>query len=200
VKDWINQAYADACLMTEAIVQSSTMSLTSGVSSYTLDASIMRIKEMVITPVGATVSSPLRQSTLDEILRRRQSSSTTQIVGGYVSHYALLGVNDLEVWPTPLSADTITIYYVAAPTPLAADSDAPVLPEPFASKVLEFGALVEAADFKGDPSGPQWSQEYQISLQKLRSHLTRKQGSQPGQFQIFGARDYPPHDRSTDIR
>lgn len=174
------------------------MTMTSNVSSYTLDSSIMRIKEMVITPVGATVSGPIRQTTLDDILNRRRANGS--VVGGYVTHYALLGGTSFEVYPTPQAADVITIYYVSAPTPLSGNSDTPTLPEPFASKVLEFGALAEAADFKGDPAGPQWAQEYQVWLQKLRSHLTRKGGSQPGQFNVFGAGVFPPHDPSTDLR
>lgn len=200
VKDWINQVYADACLTTEVNVTSSTMTVTTGSYSYTLPSQVMRIKEMVITPVGSSVSAPLRQTTLDEILRRRRASGGTQSYGGYVTHYALLGVNDFEVWPTPQNADTITIYYVAAPTALSGDADTPILPEPFASKVLEFGALAEAADFKGDPAGPQWASEYQQWLQKLRTHLTRKMGGQPGHFNVWDERVFPPHDPSADVR
>lgn len=200
VKDWLNQIYADACLTTEVSVTSATMNLTAGSASYTFPDAIMRIKEMVITPSGATVSKPLKQSTLDEILSRRQASGGIQNFGGYVTHYALLGVNDFEVWPTPQAADVLTIYYVAAPTALDADEDVPsLLPEPFASKVLEFGALAEAADFKGDPAGAQWAGEYQQWLQKLRAHLTRKQGSQPGQFRVWNSTVFPPHDPSTDV-
>lgn len=173
--------------------------MVAGQATYTLGASIMRIKEMVITPIGATVSKPLRQSTLDEILSRRQAAGGVQNFGGYVTHYALLGLSDLEVWPTPQAVDVIKAYYVAAPTALSADGDVPVLPEPFASKVLEFGALAEAADFKGDPAGPQWEGEYQEWLQKLRTHLTRKQGNQPGQFRIWNSSVFPPHDPSTDL-
>ena len=200
MKDWVNQVYADACLATELNVTSSTMTLTAGSYSYTLPSAVMRIKEMVLTPVGSTVSGPIRQTTLDDILNRRRASSAATGTGGYVTHYALLGISDFEVWPTPGSADTITIYYVAAPTALSANADVPILPEPFASKVLEFGALAEAADFKGDPAGPQWAAEYQQWLMKLRSHLTRKMGSQPGQFRIWNDGVFPPHDPSTDIR
>ena len=199
VKDWINQAYADVCLTTELNITSSTMTVTAGSYSYTLPSAVLRIKEMVITPVGSTVSAPLRQTTLDDILRRRRAAGGMQNFGGYVTHYALLGINDFEIWPTPQAADSITIYYVAAPTALSADSDTTILPEPFASKILEFGALAEAADFKGDPAGPQWAAEYQQWMQRLRAHLTRKMGGQPGQFRIWDDKVFPPHDPSTDL-
>lgn len=198
VKDWLNQIYADVCVTAELSITPSTMALTANVSSYTLPAAVMRIKEMFVTPTGTTQSGPLRQTTLDEILNRRRAAGGVQ--GSRCTMYALLGVNDFEVWPTPQNADVITIYYVAAPTVLSGDTDTPsLLPEPYASKILEFGALAEAADFKGDPAGPQWAGEYQQWMQKLRAHLTRKQGGQPQQFRIFNGSVYPPHDPSTDI-
>lgn len=196
-KDWINQIYADACLTVEATITSTTINMVAGTSTYTLASSIMRIKEMTTTPSGATISGPLKQTTLDEILNRRRAAGGVQ--GSRVTHYALLGLTDLEVWPTPQNADVITCWYVSAPTPLSGDTDTTVLPEPFASKVLEFGALAEAADFKGDPAGPQWAGEYQQWLQKLKTHITRKQGSQPGQFRVWNDSIYPPHDPSTDL-
>ena len=176
------------------------MTLTAGSYSYTLPSQIIRIKEMVVTPVGATVSAPLLQTTLDEILRRRRALGGTQTAGGYTTHYALVGFSDFEIWPTPQSADVITIYYVAAPTALSGNTDVPILPEPFASKVLEYGAAAEAADFKGDPAENEYRQLYQMWTGKLQAHLNRRKGNQPQQFRIFNQDVFPPHDPSTDLR
>ena len=200
VKDWLNQVYAHVCVEEEVNITSATMTLTSGTASYTLPSAVLRIKEMVTTPVGSVQNRPLIQTDLDYILTRRQSSGGTAAALGWVTHYALLGLNDLEVWPTPQSADTITIYYVALPTALSADGDVPILQEPYASKVLEFGALAEAADFKSDPAVTEYRQMFETWRQRYRSHLTRRQGMQPGQFRVLSDSQFPVHDPSSDVR
>ena len=201
VKDWINQVYADVCITTEANVTSSTMTLTAGTASYTLPTGISRIKEMYATPVGGVQTVPLIQTDLDEILRYRQSSGgVANAVGATIYRFALLGLTDIELYPTPQSADVLTVYYVALPTALSADSDIPILPEPYASKVLEYGALAEAADFKSDPLEQEYRQLYQVWMQKLRAHITRKIGMQPGQFRVIPDTPFVPHDPSVDLR
>lgn len=201
VKDWINQVYADVCVTTEANVTSATMTLTASTNSYTLPSNVSRIKEMYVTPVGGVQSLPLVQVDLDFILRRRQSTAGVAFTNGSVMWYALVGLNDFEVYPTPANADVITIYYVALPTALANNTDVPILPEPYASKLLEYGALAEAADFKSDPQEQEYRALYERWLQKFRAHLTRKQGMQPGQFRVIpDVSTWPPHDPSTDIR
>lgn len=202
VHDWINQVYAQVCVETEANVKSTTATLTAGTASYTLStlaSGVIRLKEMYVTPVGGSQSSPLQLTTLDYILRRRQGSGGTAAATGYVTHYALSGLDNLELYPTPQSADTLSIWYVALPTALSANSDVPILPEPYASKLLEYGTLAEAADWKGDPSESEYRQLFQQWKMQFRSHLTRRMGGQPGQFRVFPGNAYPPHDPSTDI-
>jgi hypothetical protein len=77
------------------------MTLTAGTSSYTLPSAVLRIKEMYVTPVGGVQQPPLIQTTLDEILRKRQAGGGTAIATGSVTHYALLGLTEFEVYPTP---------------------------------------------------------------------------------------------------
>lgn len=199
VHDWINQVYADVCVETEANITSATMTLTAGTYSYTLPSAVSRIKEMYMTPVGGSQLWPLRQTTLDYILRRRVAGGGASTATGTATHYTLLGLNEFEVYPTPSAADVVTIYYVALPTALSADSDVPILQEPWASKILEYGALAEAADWKGDPSEQEYRQLYEVWKQKFRGHLTRRAGGQPGQFRIFPGSSFPPHDPSTDL-
>lgn len=198
VSDWVNQVYADVCVMTEANVVTGTMALTANVASYTLPSAVLRLKEMYVTPVGTIQSAPLTLTSLDDILTKRRSSGGA-VLGGYITHYALLGINDFEVYPTPSAADVLTLWYVALPTALSADSDVPILQEPFASKLLEYGACAEAADWRGDPQEAEYRQLYDLWLQKFRAHLTRKMGGQAGQFQLYPQRQFPPHDPSTDL-
>lgn len=205
MKDWINQVYAQVAVETEAVVTSGTFNLVAGTASYDLSAiltnGILRIKEMYATPVGGVQSVPLIQTDLDDILRRRQASGgVANAVGSTVYRFALLGQNKLELYPTPASADVITVYYVALPTALSANGDIPVFQEPYASKLLEYGALAEAADFKSDPQESEYRQLFGVWTQKFRAHLTRRQGMQPGQFRVIPDSPYPPHDPSVDLR
>ena len=201
VKDAINLVYADAVVQTEANVTSATMALTSGTASYTLPNGISRIKEMYCTPVGGQQSVPLIQTDLDDILRRRQAAGGVALaVPTQIYRYALLGLSDIELYPTPASADVLTVYYVALPTALSADADTPILPEPYATYILEYGAAAEMADFKSDPQEGEYRQLYEVWKQKLRGHISRKVGMQPGQFRVIPDTPYPPHDPSVDLR
>lgn len=190
VKDWINQAYTQVCVETEANVTSATMTLTSGSASYTFPAGVARVKQMIVKPAGSTqFNPPLIRTTLDEILSRRQFGGDTATSGTVISqstHYTLLGINDFEVWPTPSAADVITIYYAAFPTPLSANGDVPVLEEPYGSKILEYGALAQAGDFKGDPATADWQASYDTWVAKYLDHLKQKGGDLPGQFHQWG--------------
>ena len=191
VKDWINRAYAQVCVETEANVSADTMTLTTGVASYSLPAGIARIKQMVVKPAGSTqFNPPLVRTTLDEILNRRQfggDTTTTANMGiAQSTHYAVIGLNQFELWPTPSAADVITLWMVALPTALVADGNVPILQEPYSSTLLEYGALVHAGDFKGDPSTADWQNSYNEWLGKYIDHLNQRQGDLPGQFHQWG--------------
>jgi len=187
VKDWINQAYTRVCLETEATIGTALMNFTPNVYSYYLPAQAARVRQMQVQPVGSSeFNAPLIRTSLDELLQRRQAGGDVQASPRVATHYALLGINDFEVWPTPVSADTIFTYYVAFPAPLSANTDVPILEEPYASKLLEFGALADAGDFNGDPSTVGWQSDYADWMSRYLQHLDRKQGVIPGQFHQWG--------------
>jgi hypothetical protein len=79
------------------------------------------------------------------------------------------------------------MYYSYLPTALAVDTDTSVLPEPFGSKLLEYGALAEAADYVGDPDHDRYRTLYESWLAKLRIHLNRRRGRGTGHFRVIGA-------------
>lgn len=202
VKDWLNQVYAQACIELEANIDKTTATLTAGTSSYDLSvlaSGVVRIKQMYVTPVGGTQSRPLRVTSLEQILAWQQASGGATVSNGTVIWYSLSGLNRIDFYPTPGSADTLTIYYVKQPTALSANTDTTILPEPYASKVLEYGTLAEAADFKGDPSETEYRQLHAVWMQKLKAHITRRASGQPGQFNTLPSRLILPHDPSADV-
>ena len=186
VRDWINQTYSRVCVETEAIVATAQMNCAVGAYSYTFPTAVARTKQMQIRPFGANVlNPPLIRTTLDELLNRRQNGGDAPLAG-QSTHYALLGINDFELWPTPGAADVILLYFVQFPTALSADTDRPIIEEPYASKLLEYGALADAGDFNGDPSTEGWAADYQDWTTRYMQHLDRKQGVIPGQFHQWG--------------
>ncbi len=199
-KDCINQAYSEVCIETEAIQTSNTITLTPGTASYTLSSfltnAIVRIKAMSITYGGVTYP-PLTMIDLDPLLRRRVGAGGTAVATGTATHYAVDGMTTLELYPTPLSADTLTVWYVAQPTALSGDSDVPAIPEPYATRCLIAGGAWQMSDTTGDPGGPSYGQDFELWKQKFRAHLNRRRGAQPGQFVWFPGGPNVPHDPAT---
>ena len=201
IKDWINQAYTRVCLETETIQSNTTLTLTSGTNQYTLPTAAVRIKWMVIQQSGQNFyGPPLRLVSLDEILWRRVSSAGAAVTNGTATYYAFSAPNLIDLWPTPGGADTLLIYYVALPTPLSAGTDTPNMDEPYASKLLELGALEDATDYLKDViSAYTYPQKFQDWMYRYRQHLSRKHGTQSKDFRVPGPRFYAPHDPSVDI-
>jgi hypothetical protein len=198
-KDWVNQAYADACLETEALQDYATMALTANTAVYDLSTSIVRIKQMYVTS-GSGQSRPLIPTSLEQILEWRYSAGATAANGGSVTHYALFGVEKVQFYPTPTTADTVTIYYVKQPTELTADADLPILPEPYSSNLLVNGACFEAAVFLKDPDAPLFRQLYTEGIAALRAHMRKREGSMTRQFRFTRGDSVTPHDPSVDVR
>ncbi len=195
VKDWINQSYAQVCMETQALQEAGDALLTANSPTYTLPSHIIELKDVLIREAGATAfSSPLRKATLDEVLNWRQGNPS----GGTVQAYALIGLNQLELYPPPSTAGTIRFYYSYLPTALSADADVPVLQEPWASTILTYGALAHAAEMQADPLGPTWTASYQDWKMRFRVHVNRRGGMldyfpvQPG--------SPIPHSTSADVR
>lgn len=201
IKDWVNRAYFDAVMETECIKANTTLNLVSGTNQYTLPTAAKRIDYIVIQQSGQNFyGPPLRLVSLDEILWRRVSSGGSAVTNGTATYYAFSAPNLIDLWPTPGGADTASVYYSAQPTALSADSDVPNIIEPYATELLESGALVHATDYLKDLiSNNTYRQMFEINMQKFRQHLSRAHGAQSKEFRIPGPRYYAPHDPSTDI-
>lgn len=197
VKDWINRAYHQACIETQAFQRTGYDTLTAGSPSYTLPAEVAEIKKITIRGFGGTADgSPLTPTPLQQILEWRQAGGGANATTGPTTNYALMGLNQLELYPTPASADRIYLWYVYLPTKLTAVSDVPELPEPYASNILEYGALAHAAEMRADPLGPTWRSQYEEWKLRMRVHMNRR-GGVSDQFPIDNGNMPAAHDPST---
>lgn len=188
VKDAINEVQTEAAVELEATQTSATMQMAANTSTYTLPAAVSRIKQISAAPVTSPTSygPALDPTDLDDILGLRQSQQYAATNAGLPSRYALLGLTQFEVWPTPTSADWLLIYYVYLPTPLAADGNPPVFQEPYASAILKNGAYWKCAPLVKDPDVLLYRDEYEQWKAKLRAHLNRHVGAQTQQLRVAG--------------
>lgn len=198
-KDYLNRAYAETCIETEALQDVTTQALTPGTYSYSLPSAVVRIKQMTITASNGT-SRPLVPVSIEQILEWQSQYATPATAYGDVTHYALIGLSKIILFPTPQAADTLNLWYVKQPTALSGSSDVPAIPEPYATRCLENGAAFELALFAKDPDAPVYKAEFELAKRQLRSHLRRVQGAMTQQFRITRGDRIAPHDPSTDIR
>lgn len=188
VKDALNEAYTEAAVETEALQTSATMQLTANTSTYTLPAAVSRIRYIT----GASVSSPtsygppLDATDLDEIIGLRQTAAYAATNSGLATKYALLGLSQFEVWPTPSANDWLLIYYVYLPTPLSANGDLPAFQEPYASGILKSGACYKCAPIVKDPDLMLYRDENEQWKSKLKAHMNRHVGAGAHQLRVDG--------------
>jgi hypothetical protein len=119
LKGWANDAVVDMLRRTHCYVTSATMSLTSGQGDYTLDTGILAIEDIYTTSSGSNFRLSRKSST--DLVNLRLFSVTTSPE----QMYALSGANLLMLYPSPLQADVLTIYYVPRPTALSNATDDP---------------------------------------------------------------------------
>lgn len=176
------------------------MAMTAATDTYTLPSGIERIVAMYVTPVGNYRSRPLEETSIGDLIEKKVgTTSTSDQSGQYVTHYAVLGIDQIVVWPTPQTTDTLTVWYVTLPTALSADADVPIIHEPYGSKLLFYGAAADAGSFKGDPQGQEYAALFEQWLGRYRTHLNRKKGTSTRQFRVVGQQTYRPHDPSVDL-
>jgi len=188
---WANDAVVDMLERTHCYIAISSMTMTPGTGDYSLDADILAIEDMFLTS-GSSNFRVRRMSTTDLINLRLFSVTTSP-----TQMYAVNGANMLMVYPTPLQADTLTIYYVPRPTPLANPSDDPSLagfggvPSEF-HYGLELYMMWKAAamfndesssngesyrrEYLGDPTAPPGAEQRDGFVGTMNKNMRRKGG------------------------
>jgi hypothetical protein len=116
---WANDAVIDMLKQTHCYISPAILTMTAGAGDYRLDAAILAIDDIYMTSSGTNFRVK-RLATTDLLNLRLFSVATSP-----VQMYALNGDDMLMVYPAPIQADTMTIYYVPKPTPLANPTDDP---------------------------------------------------------------------------
>jgi len=201
---WANDAVIDMLRRTHVYVTSATMNLTSGQGDYNLDSGILAIEDIYTTSSGANFRLSRKSST--DLVNLRLFSVTTSPE----QMYALSGANLLMLYPAPLQADVLTIYYVPRPTALSNTTDDPStltlggIPSEF-HYGLELYMQWKAADafddessqsgetyrrmYLGDPTAPPGTEQRDGFVGTMKKDLRRKGGKHLAGVQI------PPRSR-----
>jgi hypothetical protein len=182
---WINQSVTDILLRTKAKVMSATMTTTANVSDYTLSTDILRM-----TYLKGSDGRILERVSEEEIHDRRHGTST-----GTAMRYALGGGNLLMLYPTPTSAETLTVYYCPRPATLSGASDTPSeIPAEF-HDVVVWGALSRAADYDDDlgtGQGAGYTAQYEQGILRIKQYLSKKGGTRLPRASVGTRRNIPP--------
>lgn len=172
---FINQGYQDFLVRTGCFIERSTMTTTSGSADYDMSQNISQLVELYVTGTDGLNQRMMRVMPAD-ILDYRMTWSDSDSPS---RRYAVQGHNQLMLWPTPSSADTITLYYVPAPSTLSASSDVPSLVPPQYHQALEYYALAEMADYDDDQSsamGQSYLARYEQLVVRARREAMRMGG------------------------
>lgn len=180
---WINEGVIETLLALKCYVIPANMATTAGSADYQLDAGILDIQNIFVTDVSSQQWS-MQPVAPDEILYMRRASTASSAPPRF---FALNGANLLMLYPTPNEVDTLTIYYVPRPTPLAAASDDPStaalggIPVEF-HKLIEWWALSEAGDFSDSATkqmGAFYLQKFAAKVKDYRRRQLMKGGKLP---------------------
>lgn len=172
------------------------MTESAGTGDYTLDTGILTIKGIQWSNSGGSYSQPERVSP-EEILRYRAFANALTSATPAAA-YAIAGANLLMVYPTPSTADTITIYYVPRPATLSAGSDTPSeVPTEFHTAVEQYALwkLAAMSDDSSSGNGEQYRTAYEGKdgrsgmLARIRKHVYTK-GGRPGRARLHPSRRY----------
>lgn len=202
VDSWVNEGILDLLMETQVYVTEASATLTAGAGDYLLDSNILEIKDVFCT--SQAVNYILDHVSPDEIIQRR---SATNIPTGPARLYAVNGANNLMIYPSPQTGDSLTFWYVPRPTALANPGDDPSsaalggIPTEW-HKAIELYALWQAGDYADDDTsqqGERYRTAYEAWLKRVKKERSYKGGRRLGAI-TPGRRRRPfaPHDLSTD--
>jgi len=185
---WIQQAYADVAQQTGFLQDTTTAyGLGTGDNSFDLPCAVAWIRHITMVYPDGTRSRPAQQVRSEEILVKRSiDTSSASLQDGVL--YALTGQFSAIFWPLAVNGQQVEILHSELPDELA-DGDAPLIAEPYGSKLLEYGALVEGAKFKKDPLMTDFEFSYRMWVDRYVAWLNRRRGGSSTAFEVWPGAD-----------
>lgn len=170
---WINQAYADVAQFSSFDINEKVITITG--SKVTLPEEVQMIRQLRRRYLDAPDSRPAQLVRMEEVLTKLSADSTASSPVGSGGVYALSGEhpNELVLWPVAAANEQIVLEYSRLP-PQVSDTDRPLIAEPFGSKILEYGALVEGAKFKKDPMVYDYENTHALWVDRYVGWLNRR--------------------------
>lgn len=198
----VNDALTDIVVACQLKVGTTSKSLTSGKSVYTMSGDFAitdfgALQYMEYLALGSTQSYILEPISADEII----ALNATNPIGA-TRQYAFLGLDTIRVWPEPqTTGDTMTIYYAKTPTALVAATDVPTdIPSQW-HWLISIGAGARLADAVGEDQNLSnaLDAKFQVGMEKFQKFLTRRGGRTARRIQSGYLRTprRPFHDNST---
>lgn len=199
VKDWINQVYAQVCIETEYVDNVYvTSAMAAGADFFNMPSGAIRVKNIICKASSTSnYGPPLLETTQADILRLRGDNGGVTGSRGTPTRYVVYQ-SYIDFWPNAVGGEIFNVYAIKLPTALSANGDLPIIDEPYASKLLEYGALAEGADFLRDPQEQAYRQLFQYWMEKFRAHINRRRGGHTNQLNMAGRSQWIPGDPSID--
>lgn len=199
VSNYLNQTLANIAVLTGYFSGSSAGSaLAAGATNQALPATLIDLDYLTCGFGGQTVF--MQAINFDRILQLRSTSAGAS--GPPYFYY--LDKNTVEVWPTAAGGEILTYYGATYPI-VWTGSAVSGLPEPFGSKLLIYGACVEAADYKNDARIYTYYQSaYQQWMGQFMAFLNQRRTENSRAWPVYGPDGRPfgipavPHDPSSD--
>ena len=197
---WVNQALCRVAVDTHWFMGSvDGAALAAGASSQALPTTLVELEQISLVFGGQPYY--LFPTEFDQILMLRSRGPSSG-----PPRYYCLRKNTVELWPSAAGGEVLSYYGAILPDPLlTAPTDVPGLPEPYAAKLLEYGACLEAADFKKDVYlFFHYTPKYQEWLSGFQAFCNRRITRASMQVPVYGPDGRPfdvayvPHDRSSD--
>jgi len=201
VKDWINNNYMAASLETEFFTDVQVSStLPANAASLGVPAALLMLDYVVTQQQNGLYRGPMELVGIDLILEKRAWSGGT-ISQGAPQMYAYRSgpTPTIEFWPPASGGEIVTFYGNRLPPVLVDDNDVCLIPEPYGSNILEFGADAQAAEFKMNyVMLSTYQQESQYWIQRFRGFQNNRAGNLPGQLRVVRDRKPVPATNSVD--
>lgn len=175
LEGWVDEAVEQYLVETKARVREGIMTLTSGVSDYTLPAGILSFSSVWVVPAAPNDADTveLTQVGSSEMLRKRRYVYT----GDNPNAYELLGMDLLRLYPTPSSGATLHVLYVPEPGSLNNTDDLSLAGVPLADHpAIEEYVSWKAADWDDDTSskvGQAYLQGWEGGIRKAKMRRNR---------------------------